>query len=417
MKDSIRIGIFVAMFPQVSETFIVTKLLKLLDAGFDVHVFALAESPHWNHFAILSGREDVRARVHVVPPLQRTPAAIATGLRTLARHAAKHPAAFTRYLRHNWRVRSETSHGFWKAAYLRAPFIGHALDILHIEFDAQGVGIADLKEFLGCHVLYSARGTFQQLSVLDDNPQACRYLFKYVDGYHVISRFLERNTRALGLPDEVPVWLIEPAIDLSLFAPPASRDASPGLLRVLSVGRLSWEKGYEIALDAVARARAQGVSLHYTICGAGPYEEPIRFAIQQLGLEECVTLTGALGREDMPAVYSRADVLLHAALAEGFCNAVIEAQAMGLPVIASDAGGLPENIEHGVTGYIVPRRDPAAMAARLVELANAPDLRARFGAAGRKRALAHFDLDDQASAFVKLYRELAARPVRSIAPL
>lgn len=415
MSDPLRIGVFVAVFPQISETFIVTKVLKLLDAGFDVHVFTLSESPHWDRFQILAGRDDVRARVHVVPPIERAPRAIARGVAALTKAALTSPQSFGRYLRHNWNVRHETSHGFLKAAYLRAPFIGHAIDILHIEFDAQGVGIADLKRFLGCRVLCSARGTFQQLSVLDANPNACEYLFRYVDGYHVISRFLETNTRSLGLPDDVPVWLIEPAIDISLFAP-VRRTATEAPIRILSVGRLSWEKGYEIGLDAIAKLRARGIPLQLTICGSGPYEEPIRFAIQQLQLEDCVTLLGAVKREAMPEVYGNADILLHSALAEGFCNAVIEAQAMELPVVTTDAGGLPENVAHEVTGYVVPRRDATALADKLELLARTPELRKKLGEAGRRRVLERFDLDRQAEAFVALYRELAARPVRPIMP-
>ena len=83
---------------------------------------------------------------------------------------------------------------------------------------------------------------------------------------------------------------------------------------------------------------------------------------------------------------------------EGFCNAVIEAQAMELPVVTSDAGGLPENVEDGVTGFVVPRRNPAALADKLALLARDPALRRRLGCAGRARATARFDLDRQAEA-------------------
>lgn len=400
--NPLRIGIFVMMFPQRSETFIVTKVLKLLDAGFDVQIFSLSESPHWDAFEILRGREDVLARIHVLPSARH----LIDGSSQLVRAAVQHPSAFLRYLAHNWRTRHEAGAGFMKSTYLRSGFVGHELDILHIEFDAQGVGIADLKEYFGCRLLLSARGTFQMLSVLDTTPTAPAYLFKYADGYHFISRFLERNTRDLGLSPDIPTWLIEPAIDLSLFTPMPRTQSS--VLRLISVGRLSWEKGYEFALDAVARVRAAGFDVHYRIYGAGPYSEPVRYAIRQLELTSCVELVGAVDRERMPAAYAEADIMIHAAFSEGFCNAVVEAQAMELPVVASDAGGLPENVEDGVTGYIVRRRDPIAMAARTIELARSPALRRNFGASGRARALRMFDLDRQAEAFVRLYRELIA---------
>jgi colanic acid/amylovoran biosynthesis glycosyltransferase len=125
-------------------------------------------------------------------------------------------------------------------------------------------------------------------------------------------------------------------------------------------------------------------------------------------------MLGAVKREAMPEVYANADILLHSALAEGFCNAVIEAQAMELPVVTTDAGGLPENVAHEVTGYVVPRRDASALTDKLELLARTEGLRKKLGEAGRRRVLERFDLDRQAEAFVALYRELAARPVRPI---
>lgn len=412
----LRIGIFVMMFPQWSETFIVTRVLKLLDAGFDVHVFAVQESPHWDGFEILRSRDDVRARVHVVPPLTATKA-LTRGAWELAKTAATHPAEFSRYVAHTWRVRHELPAGFLKGVYLRMRYVAQDLDVLHVEFDYQGFNVVDLKEYFHCHLLCSARATYQSQTVQDTMPDSYARIFRYVDGYHFISHFVEDNTHRLGLSEDVPTWLVEPAIDLSLFAKRARIPLGPGEpIRIVSVGRLAWGKGYEYSLDAIAQVRRAGMPVQFTICGSGPYEEAIRFAIKQLGLDDCVTLTGYLRREDMPRIYENADIMVHAALEEAFCNAVIEAQAMEVPVVTSDAGGLPENVEDGVTGFVVPRRDSDAMAARILELARDPTLRQRLGAAGRTRALARFDLDRQAEAFVRLYTELAALPRRPVRP-
>ncbi len=99
--------------------------------------------------------------------------------------------------------------------------------------------------------------------------------------------------------------------------------------------------------------------------------------------------------------------MLHISVEEGFCNAVIEAQAVGLPVVVSDAGGLPENAVDGLTGYVVSRRDPAAAAEKLRHLAEDPALCREMGRAGRERALALFDINRQVEKFAALYHELA----------
>jgi glycosyltransferase involved in cell wall biosynthesis len=96
-------------------------------------------------------------------------------------------------------------------------------------------------------------------------------------------------------------------------------------------------------------------------------------------------------------------VLLHAAVSEGFCNAVVEAQAMALPVICTDADGLLENIVDGTTGFLAPRRDVHALADKLLLLAHDPALRQQLGQAGAERVRANFRLEDQMAAFEQLY--------------
>ena len=127
---------------------------------------------------------------------------------------------------------------------------------------------------------------------------------------------------------------------------------------------------------------------------------------------EVVKFTGRVSRETVAKLLLEADVMLHPALEEGFCNAVIEAQAMQIPVVCSNAGGLPENVEHNVTGFVVPMRDPDQLAEKLTILANDTGLREKMGKAGRQRAETHFELHSQVQEFVELYIELARRKMR-----
>jgi colanic acid/amylovoran biosynthesis glycosyltransferase len=104
-----------------------------------------------------------------------------------------------------------------------------------------------------------------------------------------------------------------------------------------------------------------------------------------------------------------ADVFMHPAVTEGFCNAVLEAQAMQRPVVCSDAGGLPENVVDGLTGFVVRRRDPAAIADRLAQLAADCALRRRMGEAGRRRVLESFTLHRQLDALEAMYRQVLSQ--------
>jgi colanic acid/amylovoran biosynthesis glycosyltransferase len=418
-EKPLKVGIYVLSFPAPSETFIVTKVLGLLAAGIDVHVFTSGSSSHWDRFAGLSNHPDLRKRVHVAPPSKPIWKALTLGIWQILITALRYPFSFLRFLKHNWKTRRENHLGFVGGLYRRLPFVGQWLDILHVEFDMQGLGAADLKSFLDCKVVLSSRGTFQITNVPDRFPGVFDYLFRYVDGYHFISKYLRANTQRLGLKPSVETWLIEPAINLDLFTPAVDRPhrLSDAPLRIISVGRLAWAKGYEFAIDAVARVRDAGIPIEYTILGEGPYEEALIFAARQSNLLQtgAVRFMGAVSRESVLRHYLEADVMLHSAIEEGFCNAVIEAQAMELPVVTSDTGGLPENVEDEVTGFVVPRRDPEAMAQRLIQLALDPQLCRQLGQAGREHVLRHFDISKQVGEFVSLYESLAGSqltPVR-----
>lgn len=202
--------------------------------------------------------------------------------------------------------------------------------------------------------------------------------------------------------------LIPPAIGVIEPIAAANLQRSPHFdppLRILSVGRFTWEKGHEYAMQAVALLRERGIPFQWQIIGDGPSSEAIAFAIHQFDLGDAVCLAGALSPQDVRQHLQNADVFLHPSVSEGFGNAVIEAQAAGLPVVCSDAGGLPENVADGETGFVVPRRDARALAEKLMLLARNPELRRRMGAAGRARAQSHFGSEEQLERFDELYRK------------
>lgn len=180
-------------------------------------------------------------------------------------------------------------------------------------------------------------------------------------------------------------------------------------MRIVSIGRLHWKKGYEHGLDAVSALRGQGIHVEHRIIGSGELLGAVAFWRHQLGLDEVVELCGSLPPARVAEHLRWADVLLHPATSEGFCNAVIEAQAHAVPVVCSDADGLSENIEHGVTGFVTRRRQPLDLADAIEQLANDPELRARMGAAGRARVERRFRMDDHLDAWERFYRDALER--------
>lgn len=175
----------------------------------------------------------------------------------------------------------------------------------------------------------------------------------------------------------------------------------------LSVGRLEPQKAHDVALHAVARLVREGRSLHLLIVGEGAQLAALEELRGCLGLEGHVTFLGY--RNDVDALMRAADGLLLASRWEGLPNVILEALVAGLPVVATDVGGVRELVEDGVSGLVVPPDDPAALATAIVRLTEAPpEERQAFVAAGRARVLARYALDQVMERWDALFTELAA---------
>jgi glycosyltransferase involved in cell wall biosynthesis len=175
----------------------------------------------------------------------------------------------------------------------------------------------------------------------------------------------------------------------------------PGSPRLAVVGRLIPIKGHDTLLRAVARARDAVPALTLEIAGAGELEGELRGTVARLGLGDAVTFLGHVGEID--EVFERAGLVVVPSLGEGFGMVALEASERGRPVIASAVGGLPEIVDDGRTGLLVPPTDVDALAAAIRELAGDAARAAVLGAAARARALAMFSQDRCTDRTMELY--------------
>lgn len=388
-------------FPKTSETFLFQKAAGLLGRGHEVTVVCGAsEETEWERFRGRAMWEELRRQVRVTAPVRPRWRVGIHGPGVLVKALWRDARAAGRYLRARL--------GGMRDLYLDAEILAARPEIVHFEFGATALGRMHLKERLGCKVVVSFRGYDLNFAGLDD-PYFYDEVWEKADGIHCLGEDLWKRAQRRGCPAEKLHALIPPAIDAEFFQRLEPRSfervgTKERPLRLLSVGRLEWKKGYEFALEAAQRVRAAGVEIDYRIVGDGSYYEAVVFARHQLGLSDVVTLCGAMDREGVRREMERADVFVHGAVSEGFCNAVLEAQAMELPVVCSDAGGLPENVAHGETGFVTRRRHSKEMAERILELARDAELRRRMGEAGRERVVRLFRVEDQIRAFEEFYQ-------------
>lgn len=403
----------VPVFPQLSETFIVNKALGLMDRGCDVQLVC-GSSPRatWEAFGVKHRVHELFPRVHVSPGLGFHPDVISSNLKAVALLAASSRHVVQRYL--GDRTVSPTRRA--RDLVADATLGRVAPDVVHFEFGGLAVDRMALRSRLDCAVAVSFRGSDLMYIGLDQ-PNYYESVWGHADAIHVLGASLWQRALDRGARPDTAHTIIPPAIDAGGIVPEPARSGALGVagtpLRIVSVGRLHWTKGCDDALEAVAHLRDRGLDVEYRIVGDGELLSAVSFWRHQLGLDDEVELLRSLPPMEVARQLGWADVVLHAATSEGFCNAVIEAQAHGVPVVCTDAGGLPENIEHDVTGIVVPRRDPTALADGLSRLAADGDLRARMGAAGRERVERLFRLDDQIDAWVRFYEDAVARRTAS----
>jgi glycosyltransferase involved in cell wall biosynthesis len=177
-------------------------------------------------------------------------------------------------------------------------------------------------------------------------------------------------------------------------------------VNVLTVARLVPVKGHAVLLDALAALMARGIEVTLTWIGDGPERDALLERAEWHGVSCRVRLLGAMGQDDIRAEYERADIFCLPSFAEGLPVVLIEAMAMQVPVVATQVMGVPELVNHGVSGLLVPPARADLLADALELLAREPGERASMGAAGRAKVLADHDAARSGSVLRNVYRGL-----------
>ncbi len=234
-------------------------------------------------------------------------------------------------------------------------------------------------------------------------------------GVVAISRYNQTmvQQQCPGLPDD-RFTVIHCGIDPHTFIP-AADTPSHTPLSILSVGSLTPKKGHQHLIEACGQLHAQGVDFNCVIIGSGPAENHtyLQQRVQQLGLTDRITLTGALPREEVLAAFRRCDMFVLASIIakegdrDGIPVVLMEALAMGIPVISTNVSGIPELVRPGETGLLVPPGDPAALTQAIIQLAAAPDLQATFKQNGRQLVEEQFQIQGNVQRLKDLFQRLA----------
>lgn len=180
------------------------------------------------------------------------------------------------------------------------------------------------------------------------------------------------------------------------------------------VARLAPVKNHDLLLRAWKRVVQVVPDAVLLVVGDGRRGDETRALATRLGLDEAVRFLGF--RRDIPEILQALDVFVLSSLSEGLSLTLLEAEAAGLPIVATHVGGNPEVVEDGVTGFLVPSQQEEPLAAALARLLQDEALRARLGERGREAYLRHYTLDAMVDGYARLYRRLGGRPEAGTCP-
>lgn len=239
---------------------------------------------------------------------------------------------------------------------------------------------------------------------------ALRWTLRKAGALTAITEDCRQHALRAGAPDQ-SMHLVFNGTDLRRFSPaPAGSEVDPrfGPNMIFACRQLFPRKGIRFLIEAAAQLKPRFPDLKVVVAGDG-FERPELVALaERLGIARDVTFLGWVANSELPPYYRAAAVSVIPSLEEGFGIPAAEAMGCETPVVASDAGGLPEVVEHGVTGLIVPRGDSTALAEAIGSLLADPMRRIRMGRAGRERALRLFDWDRSAEQFEQIYARIGA---------
>lgn len=275
----------------------------------------------------------------------------------------------------------------------------------------QGFGDIGLWYLLRVHrraplpLAVSVHGTFDDLGPLGGSASE---LLRIVDLATAVSEPVRRSILRAAPELAGRVELIRNGLRLDGVEPtPWPADGY-----LLCVGRLLEQKGFDVAIHALARLRATHPRLELVIAGSGPGEAQLRDGAERLGIADRVRLVGRIPHHAVLEVLTGAAALLVPSRnIEGFSLAALEAAHAARPVIASRVGGLVETIDDGVTGVLVPPGDPASLASAVATLLSDSAKAAAMGEAARRRARERFAFDHCVDGYRRLYEALDRRPL------
>ncbi len=403
-----NVAYIVKSWPRLSETFVLNEIISLEQRGLRIRVFSVREPDAGPSNSKVS---QVRAEVTYLAFGTHWKQVVPANLHLFFCHPGRYfrvllQAIISTVIR---RHRLAPPWHFFEAGYLTDILSRSPADHLHAHFASTPALIALYTHRL-CGIPYTFTAHAKDIYVSD--PYTFRVKLEEARAVVTCTQYNHRFlSKQYGLLCDGKVRSIYHGLDVSQFnfRPPTKVES--GAPVILSVARLMEKKGLGDLIAAADILRRRGRVFQLEIIGSGPQREALQAQTNRLGLADRVRLRGSQAHDVVCLAYQRASVFVLPSVVasngdrDGIPNVLLEAMASGVPVVSTSVSGIPELIESGLDGLLVPPNDPAALAAAIDKLLASQELRESLARAARAKIESSFSLDASAERLLALFGE------------
>lgn len=399
-----KIAFIVSEFPALSQTFILNQITGLLDLGHEVEIFAqsnpkdkkvhsdvkkyhLIERTHYSGIPRNKIKRILKAIYLIITNFYKGPIKILKSL-NIIKYGKKSLSL--------------------ELLYILIPFLNKRFDVIQCHFGTNGNIGAYLKEIgFKSKLITTFHGSDTRLGI-EKGGNIYHRLFKFGDCFLAITDYNYKNLIRFGANSQKIIF--HPVgIEIDKFPLKQKLTVKRSIpIVILTVARLVEEKGLQYGIDAISKLleRNHDLCLEYRIIGGGTLEKELKMIVKKLKLDSIVHFIGPMSREEIVQEMFKANIFLLPSVAESFGVVLLEAQSVGLPIVATNVGGVSQAIIDCKSGFLVTERDADALAEKLEYLIEHPELWPKMGRCGRKYVEEKYDIKKLNQKLVEIYQNL-----------
>jgi glycosyltransferase involved in cell wall biosynthesis len=404
----VRLGYLYSRYPVLSQTFCDMEMLALERQGFELTVGSI-------HPPLTSIRHphagQLQAPVHYAPPQP-----ILRLWEEKAQKEGRWPEALIESHNRKYGAGVKTPTRARNASYFAELFRRHQVEHFHVHFANRAAHTALFLKAMA-NIPFSVTAHGQDFMADLGNDDLLREICDEAEFVAVETEY-SRGLMAARCPDAASkIHRVYNGMDLTNFLDPSGNISNAGPVQILSVGRLVAFKGFEYLIEACEQLRQRSIQFHCEIVGDGPLRKELQRHIDELRLGAFITLAGALPQDCVLEKLQRCDIFALASTTDDngasdvFPTVILEAMASARPVVSTMLAGIPEAVVGKETGLLVPAGESGLFADALETLCRNPQLRARYGGAGRARVEQHFQVEITVRPLIELLEK--GRPERA----